>query len=149
MQPTFDTAFYQRTHMDLEDELLKLALSVQFFNEQTQDLSAIWSDDAGRRIRQIHMLPMLEQAKQFEGTSTLYLETSDERLRHFNEMKKLIGEYAGLHSRLEDKREECLEDKEEYQRVTSISERQRDKSLEFASKSNSSRRRADSHIAPL
>ncbi|OLQ85148.1 hypothetical protein BIY21_19350 [Vibrio ponticus] len=149
MQPTFDTAFYQRNHMDLEDELMKLALAVQSFKEQSQTLSAIWSDDAGRRIRQIHMLPLVEQYGLFEGTAKQYLQSSEERLRSFYEMKRLISEYAGLHSSLEEREDDVLRVNDEYHRVTAISERQRDKGVEFAYKSEQMNRQAQSYVNPL
>ncbi|MEZ9543143.1 hypothetical protein AB4209_14485 [Vibrio sp. 10N.286.48.C11] len=149
MQPTFDTAFYQRNHMDLEDELMKLALAVQNFKEQSQNLSAIWSDDAGRRIRQIHLLPLVEQYGQFEGTAKQYLQSSEERLKSFYEMKRLISEYAGFHSSLEEKEEDTLRQNDEYRRVTAISENQRDKGLEFSAKSEQFNRLAKSHVNPI
>lgn len=149
MQPTFDTAFYQRNHMDLEDELMKLALAVQNFKEQSQNLSAIWSDDAGRRIRQIHMLPLVEQYGLFKDTAKQYLQSSEGRLKSFYEMKRLISEYASFHSSLEEKEEDTLRQNDEYRRVTAISENQRDKGLEFSAKSEQFNRLARSYVKPI
>lgn len=149
MQPTFDTAFYQRSHMDLEDELMKLALSVQNFKEQSQTMSSIWTDDASRRIRQINMLPLVEQYGNFQATAGQYFQASDERLKNFYEMKRLITEYAGLYSNLQDQEEETLRSNDEYQRVTKISEHQRDKGCEFNTKSEKSRYKADQHVKPM
>ncbi|KDM89868.1 hypothetical protein [Photobacterium galatheae] len=149
MQPTFDTAFYQRNHMDLEDELMKFALAIQNFREQSQILSAIWSDDAGRRIRQIHILPLVEQYGSSETTANQYFQASEERLKSFHVMNRLISEYAGLHSSLEERGEDVHRQNNEYQRVSAISERQRDKGLEFAAKSEQYNRLANNHVSPL
>ncbi|MCG3865644.1 MULTISPECIES: hypothetical protein [unclassified Photobacterium] len=149
MQPTFDTAFYQRSHMDLDDELMTLALSLHHYSDQSQTLLAIWSDDAGQRARQIHIQPLLEQYELFEGTARQYYQYSEERLRCFFEMTKLINEYAGLHSSLEEREEDTLRQKDEYQRATTLSERHRDKGLEFTSKSERFNHKASKYVTPI
>ena len=149
MRSSFDITFYQRAHTDLDSESIKISLSIQNFDEQSQVVFSIWRDEAGKRIRQINILPMLEQCFEFKLTSKQYVQSSEERVRLFFEMDRLITEFSGYSSALNENIILLGHENDEYHRFTMLSVNHRDKSQELNCDAIKSSRRAEIHIRPM
>ena len=134
MQPTFSTSFYKQAHDKLHDELMNFSFLYEEFNEGSKVLSALWFDAAGKETNQKNIIPLLEQYKLFKETVKKYELLSEERCQSFIDVAKLIEEFGGACSNIEENSEDIIKNNDKYLRQWELSDKSKEKGQEFHSK---------------